>query len=309
MTVYALSPTPHIVPLLPKGDCVCALGLFDGVHLGHAMLLQKTATLAEQAGITPIVWCLRSASYKGAKDLCTLEEKLARFAACGVAYAIVEDFSAICNLSAQSFVKNVLIDSLSTVSAVCGEDFRFGKGGVGTADLLQSELSVHGAHTVCLPKLKTPTGQVISAKSIRAHLEAGEIEEANAQLGYPYTLSATVSEGKRLGRRIGFPTANLYPPSEKVLPPFGVYICEGTLQDGRTFQGVCNIGRNPTTDQLPTPRLEVHLFCDAIPDLYGQSVTVSLRKLLRREQSFPSIEALKAAIDQNVAQAKAYFTI
>ncbi len=307
MTVYALSPTPHEVASLPNGAAVCALGLFDGVHLGHVMLLQKTVSLAAPIGAAPIVWCLRSASYKGAKDLCTLEEKLSLFAGCGMAYAVVEEFSCIKDLLPKDFVKQILIDTLQARIAVCGEDFRFGKGGIGTASLLQEEMLACGASAEQIAKLTQEDGSPISSKVIRTLIENGEIESANALLGYPYSVCATVSEGKRLGRRIGFPTANLHLPPQKVLPPFGVYVCTARLQDGCTLPGVCNVGRNPTTDQLPAPRLEVHLFCEDMPDLYGQRVTVSLWKLLRKEQSFASIETLKQAICENVAQAKEYW--
>ncbi len=304
--IYQLTPNISSVTTMPQ-KTVCALGLFDGIHLGHRALLSQTVQTATELCATPIVWCLKSASYKGAKDLCTLEEKLARFAEIGIQYAVVEDFDAICHLSPEAFVDTVLVGQLDALCALCGSDFRFGHGGIGTAETLSSLMASHKRKAIEVEKLRdTESGLAISASVIRQDLQNGNLERANAFLGAPYTLNGTVCEGKRLGRKIGFPTANLIPPNEKVLPPFGVYVCYATLEDGRHLGGVCNIGKNPTTDQLKAPRLEIHLFCDEMSDLYGQPLQVQLLHLIRPERAFDSIEALKEEIARNVASAKAY---
>ncbi len=307
MTVYALTGVIAKVESLPPCETVCALGLFDGVHRGHAHLLAKTVALAKARGAVPIVWCLPSACYKGAGDLCTLAEKLTLFAKCGIAYAVVQEFEAVRTLSAQAFVRDMVATRLSAVIAVCGEDFRFGHGGVGTASLLKDLMKQAGRDAYILEKLQDDaTHTPISANVIRRALEEGQIEYANALLGYDFSVCGTVTEGKKLGRKLGFPTANVTPAQNKLLPPFGVYACMAELEGDRQLAGVCNIGRNPTTDRLEVPRLEIHLFCEDMPEFYGQTLCVRLKKMLRREKTFASVEELKREIDKNVQEAKAY---
>jgi riboflavin kinase/FMN adenylyltransferase len=304
--IYQLTKKIREVTSIPK-KTVCALGLFDGVHLGHRALLTQTVQTADALCATPIVWCLHSAAYKGAKDLCSLKEKLTQFAALGIQYAVVEEFDAICHLSPEAFVSDIVLGQLDALCVLCGSDFRFGHRGAGTASLLASLMTSHGRSAKEVEKLCDPeSGTVISASVIRQAIANGNLERANALLGTPYTIEGTVHEGKRLGRKIGFPTANLLPPNEKLLPPFGVYVCRARLEDGRVLGGVCNIGKNPTTDQLLIPRLEIHLFCDEMPDLYGQVLQVQLLHLIRFERAFDSIDALKEEIARNVASAKAY---
>ncbi len=307
MTVYALTNTVTKVDSLPKCETVCALGLFDGVHRGHVYLLEKTVALAKECGTPPIVWCLPSAAYKGAGDLCTLAEKLALFAKCGIAYAVLQEFEDVRTLSPEVFVRDIVTARLSAKIAVCGEDFRFGHGGAGKASLLKDLMKQAGRDAYILEKLQDDaTHTPISANVIRRALEEGQIEYANALLGYDFSVCGIVTEGKKLGRKIGFPTANFTPAQNKLLPPFGVYACYAELESGKQFAGVCNIGRNPTTDCLQVPRLEIHLFCDNMPEFYGQTLCVRLKKMIRREKTFASVEELRREIDKNVQEAKAY---
>ncbi len=328
MTVYAL---PSVTQTdLPQGmPTVCALGLFDGVHAGHRALLAQTVRAARERGAIPIVYTFFDQDYKGGAQITTLPERIALLAAEGIAYAVIESFAAVRNLSAADFVNTVLRDRLHVCHAVCGENYRFGTGAVGTADTLSALLAAHDATCHVVPPVCFGTDGAlalppealspyctdgaaripISSTVIRAMLQAGKPEWAQCLLGRPYEITAPVVTGRQLGRILGFPTANQAYPADKVRLPNGVYLCRARRADGQSLCGVCNIGCNPTVSGSAEAHLETHLLTTEPQDLYGQPLTVSFLRRLRAEQTFASVDALKDAIAQNVAQAKEYFGI
>ncbi len=234
------------------------------------------------------------------------DEKVLQLAKMGVEQLVLLPFAReLANLSAEEFVAEILLRQLRSRHISVGEDFRFGRKRAGTAQLLQAIAAQDGIDVTIVP-LQTLDGERISSSLIREHLLNGNLPDANRLLGRSYTLVGSVVQGQQLGRKIGFPTANLQVPPEKFLPRYGVYAVRvHTPQlnaDGTPINGVMNIGQRPTVNGLHLT-LEVHLF-DWSGDLYGQTLTVSLEQFLRPEQKFASLDALKTAIQADCEAAR-----
>ena len=256
------------------------------------------------------------------KLLTPLAEKVELLAAMGVEQLVLLPFDReLADLTADEFVEKILVRQLQASRISVGMDFRFGRGRAGTAVDLQSIASSYGIDVTLVPLHNCGEGDRISSSAIREALASGDLRKAHQLLGRPYSLVGTVVGGQRLGRTIGFPTANIELPPEKFLPRFGVYAVEvlvknevGTIKD-RSYSyewdnpkspissqasdlsilnGVMNVGCRPTVDgQQPT--IEIHLL-DWSGDLYGQTLSASLVEYLRPEQKFASLDALKTQI-------------
>lgn len=284
-----------------------ALGFFDGVHKGHSALLARVCSEAEKRGLTPAVITLdrypaaavggfsapliNSAADREAliKDLHGIETvHMLRFDAEMIATEW-RDYAArlICEFGCELFV--------------CGYDHRFGARGEGTAEKLAAFARENGAECIIIPPVTDEKG-IISSTAIRTALREGDLRTANAMLGHPHTISGTVCGGQKLGRTLGFPTANITLPSGTVCPAFGVYAVRCTA-DGREYDGVMNIGTKPTVTTLDDVTLETYIIGWS-GDLYGKKLTVRLHERLRPEQKFANVEALAAQmrIDAENAQ-------
>ena len=256
------------------------------------------------------------------KLLTPLTEKVELLAAMGVEQLVLLPFDReLAALTADEFVEEILVQQLQASRISVGMDFRFGRGRAGTAADLQSIASSYGIDVTLAPLHNCGEGDRISSSIIRESLASGDLRKANQLLGRPYSLVGTVVGGQRLGRTIGFPTANIELPPEKFLPRFGVYavrvsvkdrggmikdesssykwenpqsLISGKASDLSFVNGVMNVGCRPTVDgQQPT--VEVHLL-DWSGDLYGQTLSASLVEFLRPEQKFASLDALKTQI-------------
>ncbi len=328
MIIYRLNPAPHVCET-GFYQTVCALGLFDGVHVGHTALLCEAVQQADRLGATPIVFTFADGNYKnqdGSRPpLYTLEERLALFAAQGMEYAAIAEFSEICHLTPHRFVCEILCDRLQVKCAVCGSDFRFGAQGMGSAHTLKEEMEAKGNAVLCLPPVCFGAGQgaqiklqsacysacslgctPVSTTVIRQMLLQGQMEDAARLLGRPFGVKGRVDPGYRIGRTWGFPTANLTLPKEKQLLPLGVYVCRCYGKDGQNWDAIGNYGRCPTVREGGQPHLEVFLFTEENVDLYGTELKVELLHFLRAEKKFDSVQALQAEIERNVSQAKEY---
>ncbi len=256
------------------------------------------------------------------KLLTPLAEKVELLAAMGVEQLVLLPFDReLAALTASEFVEEILVRQLQASRISVGVDFRFGRGRAGTAVDLQSIASSYGIDVTLAPLHNCGEGDRISSSAIREALASGDLPKAHQLLGRPYSLVGTVVGGQRLGRTIGFPTANIELPPEKFLPRFGVYavqvsvkdrggmikdesssykwenpqsLISGKASDLSFVNGVMNVGCRPTVDgQQPT--VEVHLL-DWSGDLYGQTLSASLVEFLRPEQKFASLDALKTQI-------------
>lgn len=266
------------------------LGGFDGLHVGHRRLLQKAQESGLPVGIMTIV------GGKQESALFTVAEREQIFKDAGVGFAFELEFSEIKNLTPQAFL-DLLLREFSPKLFVCGEDFRFGAGAKGTPEFLK-------AHTqVCVETLPLVEmdGVKVSSSHIKTLLSKGEIERANARLKRPFFLMGKVVEDRKVGRTIGFPTANIFYPKDKYPLKQGVYETL-TEVDGTAYKGITNFGARPTfADE--TVLTETHLI-GYEGDLYGRELSVQFTRYLRDIQKFESAEKLKEQLTKDIRQVK-----
>jgi len=308
MLVFPLSPKAEAITPddVPKGG-VFLMGCFDGVHKGHGTLLAEAEKLAGEicGGYHPIVvWILESAKKASAEQglITTRAEKLERFASLGADYAVIEAFDDIKDLSGEAFFFGRIRERFEPCAAVCGENFRFGKGAACTAEDLKR--FAESAGMLCRTvSLSENSGTPVSSTEIRALIAEGKIEEANRLLGYPYSVTSEVLHGKALGRTIGCPTINQRLPEEKVMPKKGVYACRVSFDD-RSYAGVCNIGFRPTVN-LNENDITLETFIIGYSgDLYGKTVKTSLIGRIRGEKAFSSVDELSQQIRADAGAAE-----
>lgn len=285
--------------------CVIALGFFDGVHLGHAALLRQTRLRAEALGAEAAALTFDRAPGKRVPLLTTLEDRkdLLRRAG-GMDRVLVPVFDeAFRTLDCETFVRDFLVRDQGAAGLVCGWDYRFGKNAGGDAALLEDLCRRYGLTLDVVPETRFE-GITVSSSAIRQMLQAGDLDRANRFLGHPWQLTGPVVHGKRLGRRLGFPTANLALPAGLCLPPKGVYAVRAQA-GAETYPGVCNLGTRPTVDGGPE-NAETWLF-DYDGDLYGKTLRLEFAAFLRPERRFESLEALRAQILRDRSEAEAWF--
>lgn len=273
------------------------IGTFDGVHIGHRKILERITASAQKTGLKSTVLTFfphpRMILQKDVdiKLLNTLEEKIQILETLGLDYLVIHPFTMeFSRLSASDYVRDVLVEGLKTKKVIIGYDHRFGRNRNACIDDLMEFGKSLGFEVEEIPVQEVEDVSVSSTK-IRKALEQGDIETANAYLGYAYMLSGTVTKGKALGRDFGFPTANLgIAESYKLIPKNGAYVVRGQLGD-QTYYGMMNIGFNPTVDGSKKS-IEVHFF-GFQGDLYDQRIQVELLFRIRDERKFDSVEALK----------------
>lgn len=297
MTEYTLTALPAT---LPGDGRVVALGLFDGVHLGHrAVMTAATDLLDPAAGRSRLSVFTLTGLAKGMR-LTEAEEERRRLSLAGVDEVIAVAFAAIRNLSPAAFVTDFLRDTLHASAVVCGEDFRFGKDRAGDAAALKTLCEALSIAVRVVPPV-TEAGEPVSTSRIRRCLEEGQIVTANRLLGDPFTLRFPVTEGQKLGHTLGFPTLNQVLPPDFVRPRFGVYASLAEIA-GHRWLGVTNIGVHPTVGET-SPVAETWL-PDFSGDLYGKTVPVTLLRFLRPEQKFASLSALETQVKADGAAAR-----
>ncbi|BBL93030.1 riboflavin biosynthesis protein [Thermus thermophilus] len=284
---------------VPKGPKVVAVGSFDGVHLGHQYLLRQALSEAKTLKAPLLVYTFDPPTKvftRGEGFLMDLQEKVEALREVGVELILAVPFNEeFARRPPEAFLED--LRALQASRIYVGEDFRFGQGRAGGPEALERV-----APTRVVPLLALG-GEPVKSSRIRALLQEGRVEEARHLLGRLYGAYGVVVEGDRMGRRLGFPTANLAVHPLKVLPP-GVFAVEAEGAFGR-YKGVANVGTRPTLGGEER-RLEVHLLGFA-GELYGEEVRVRFLKRLREERRFPSLEALRAQIAEDVAEARAYF--
>ena len=287
---------------------IYALGFFDGVHLGHGALLKACRTLADEAGCTAAAVTFSShpdtlVLGKTPSLINTIEDRVRLLEAAGMDHIVVLPFDKkMQTMDWQEFLDS-LVESYGAAGLVCGHDFRFGNRGMGNAQLLESYCRQRNMVCTVVAEQKR-LGITVSSTHIRSLLESGQMEEATAFLGHPHILSGEVVTGRKLGRTLGIPTANISIPEGVAQLPFGVYACKA-LVEGKEHLAVTNIGNRPT---VGGHRITVEPWLlDFDGDLYGKHLTLSFYAFLRPEQKFPSLDALKEEIIKNAAQTRKFF--
>jgi len=306
--VTAVDPTQP-PPRLRKA--VYAIGNFDGVHLGHRAVLERTKALATNLGAPSAVLTFEPhpADYFAGKPvvfrLTPFAAKAGAIEALGLDGIVFLSFdAALAGLSAEAFVEQVLVRSLDIGAAVIGWDFHFGKGRSGSPAFLQREGEKFGFAVDVVPKVEARDdggSEVISSSAVRRALEQGDIAAAERRLGRRYGVSGTVIKGQQLGRTLGVPTANIaLRPTDRLA--HGVYAVRATV-GGRTYDGVASYGTRPTVDN-GAPLLETFIF-DFDADIYGQELRIDVVARIRDELKFDSLDALKVAMARDMEQARA----
>ena len=290
--------------MMMKEKTIYALGFFDGVHLGHQALLSACRELADSHGCKA-----------GVVTFTTHPDGLVSGTVPGLINTRQDRGRLLCGYGMEKLIElpfdeklmtthwSVFLEQLVEKGAagfVCGSDFRFGAGGSGTAQKLEDFCTARNLPYAIVPQ-QLLDGVRVSSTYIRQLLVEGKLKDANRFLGHPYTLSGQVVAGKRLGRTIGVPTANLAFPEALVVPKLGVYATAAVV-DGKRYCAVTNIGTRPTVSGEGVT-VEAHLL-DFEGDLYGKAVILSFYQFLRPEEKFNSLDELKAEIEKNALQCR-----
>lgn len=282
------------------------IGFFDGVHQGHRYLLQQLEELAAANGLSTAALTFDRHPRTVVQPnfvpslLTTQEEKLDLLSKAFSGKIIVLPFTQeLSEMTAKEFMQNILRDKLNAELLLMGYNHRFGHGGGNPEDYV-----TWGHETgikVCLAKALA--GEKVSSSRIRNLISLGDVKKANNLLGYPYFLTGEVTEGKQIGRQIGFPTANLTLPEQKLMPACGVYAVWVTMPDHSKRGGMLCIGHRPTVERNGEISVEVHIF-DFNGNLYGTSISIDFIEKLRDERHFDSLEELQKQLMLDAALAQ-----
>lgn len=292
------------------GERVVALGTFDGVHRGHRALLLTAKQLADELNVPLRVCTFNRHPLEILRPdnppvmLSTIPEKASQLFSAGVDETELIPFDrSVADLEPEQFLER-MHSMIMVRGIVAGWNYSFGKNGRGNADLLREDGEKHGYKVIIVPPTTLEDGTVISSSLVRRSLQDGDMQKVSELLGYTYSLTGTVAQGKHQGHKLGFPTANIEPWKRKALPKFGVYT--GMLEtDTEMLPAVVNIGIQPT---IPSGKVtvEAHILTES-PELYGQKVRLSLLKMLRPERRFDSVEELTRQIEQDREEALRLF--
>ena len=289
-----------------KKGCAVTIGFFDGVHCGHRYLLQQLEKLAAANGLSAVAVTFDCHPRQVVCEdfvpslLTTQEEKLMLLSKTFSGKVVVLPFTReLSILTAKEFMQSILREKLNTELLLMGYNHRFGHGG-GTPE----EYAAWGKETgikVC--QAEALAGETVSSSKIRSLISLGEMAKANMLLGYPYSLTGEVTDGKQIGRRIGFPTANLLLPKQKLLPACGVYAVWVVMPNGKKQGGMLCIGHRPTIEANGELSVEVHIF-DFNGNLYGKHIHLDFIGKLREEHQFVSLDALQQQLIHDAAAAR-----
>ncbi len=286
---------------------IIALGNFDGFHLGHQAVVGEAVRQAKAAGQPALVATFDPHPVRHFQPdappfwLTTVDQRAALFAEAGADAMLVFHFNAeLANVSAEGFIADWLVARAGASGIVTGEDFTFGKARGGNVAVLRDVGAAYSLSTTAVGPVCDADGPISSSR-IRAALQAGDCATATRLLTRPFKIAGMVEHGAKLGRTIGFPTANIR-LGNYLRPRYGIYAVTGHLADGRTLKGAANIGIRPSIEP-PLELLEPYFF-DFDEDLYGQQIEVALHAFLRPEAKYETLDALKAAIAKDCEDAR-----
>jgi riboflavin kinase / FMN adenylyltransferase len=293
-----------------RGRCALTIGNFDGVHRGHRALIDRVTAKARELRLTSCVLTFEPhpreffAREVAPARLTRLRDKLELMAAAGVERVHIARFDArFAALSAGRFVEEVLVRGLGMRWLLVGRDFRFGERRGGDFATLEEAAPRLGFRLEEMPDVLFG-GERVSSSAVRAALKSGDLTEAERLLGHPYTISGRVAHGAKLGRGLGFPTANIV--LRRTAPLSGIFAVEVEGLPGGKRAGVASVGLRPTVNPVSIPLLEAHLF-DWDGDLYGSHIKVRFLKKLRDEKKYDGLPALRDAIAADARQAREFF--
>ena len=283
-----------------------AIGFFDGLHLGHIEVIKKTL---ERQGLSSVVFTFSDKTllpkFTVGENIINYQLKQELLAKVGIDYIFAPDFDLVKNLSPEDFVDDILIKHLNASFVTCGYDFHFAKGGKSNSEKLKEICEKRGIEIEIVPPVRLD-GEIVSSTAIRAMIKSGELEKANALLGYELTYVLPVIHGNKIGRTMGFPTINQIIPHGNIVPKNGVYKSWVQL-DGINYASITNIGVKPTIklqagEIVREPVMETHIIgFDA--DLYGLRVRVVLRSYMRPEREFSGLDELRQQLEADKREA------
>lgn len=292
--------------------CVATIGKFDGVHLGHQLILEQLKKKATQLALPSLVILIEphpeeffasSAEHCPAR-LTTLAEKLQLLESFGIDFVFQLTFDqALSELSAQDYIKDILVDGLGIACFIAGNDFHFGHRRQGNYQLLVEQGKELGFEVIQSVSYKQQ-GRRVTSTYVREVLAAGDFDLVEKVLGRPYSIQGEVVRGLQLGTDLGFPTCNIRLQRRRI-PLHGVYACE-VIVDGRRLHSAVNIGYRPTVTEAGEALLEAHIL-GFEGNLYGRSIEVIFRQKIRNEEKFDDLETLKQQIAADVVQVAAFF--
>lgn len=290
-----------------SGPSAVAIGKFDGVHLGHRKLIYKIIEQKnENLLATVFTFDTSAAAFFGGeeRELTTITEKRHIFEEMGVDVLI--EFPLNRETAAtepDEFLHRYLAAQMRAAYICAGTDLSFGRNGAGNYSLLKEYAERYGYRTELIDKV-TVDGEEVSSTRVREAIRKGRMEDAARMLGMPYSVKGVVEHGRRLGRTIGMPTANLLPEQDKLLPPNGVYYSRVTVDD-KIYKGISNVGCKPTVNTENVVGVETYLY-DFDNDLYGKDITVELLAFRRPEMKFDSVDHLKRQMEADIAAGRDY---
>lgn len=288
------------------------LGNFDGLHIGHMALINTLISESKLNNLDSVVYTftkhpeniLRKSLFTPL--ITSLNKKIELLGETALKYLYFDEFDeSYSRMKPEAFVKKILVDRLKIKLAVAGFDYRFGYKGSGDVELLKDLGKKHNFKVVIIPPIKVDD-YVISSTLIRNFIAKGSINKVFKLLGRHYSIIGEVKNGRRIGRTLGFPTANLIPEGYLILPQEGVYISK-TLLNGVMYNSVTNVGKNPTFDDVQKLTVETHLL-DFEGDIYGKRIEVFFVSKLRKEKKFGSKEELLKQIKKDINDAKNFFS-
>ena len=279
-----------------------AIGKFHGIHLGHRQLLGEIIA-KKQEGMQAVVFTFNPSpnvlfSKDVEKELTSLEEKRQLFENLGV--DVLVEFPLTYETAAtekEEFVEDILVDKLNAKFIVAGSDLSFGKNGEGNSAFLLEESKKYDFSVKIIDKIAYK-GEIISSTLVRKAIAEGDVKKAGFMLGSPYLVQGVVEKGNQIGRTIGFPTVNISPEKEKLLPPNGVYKTE-VIVDGRVYEAITNVGCKPTVTDDGRIFVESYLY-NFMENIYGKKIEVYFLEFMRKEQKFPSVEELKKQLQTDM---------
>ena len=283
------------------GESVVVLGKFDGVHIGHKKLFDIAKKVSGGRNIIAFTF------YTDKAGLTTSLEKRELLRAAGADVVIEQTADkGFFDMSAGDFMTNVLVSHLKVKAIVCGKDFCFGKNRGGDVSFLKKYADKY-AYDIYVAEDKKYCGQIVKSSLIRDYLAKGDMDVVKGMLGYEYYAFGEVVHGNRLGRKYNFPTANIWAPSGKLMPPHGVYASK-VIIDNKIFYGMTNIGIKPTINDLGLVNIETNIF-DFDEDIYGKNVEVHFIKYFRTEKMFSDVDELFVQIAKDLKNVKEYFDL
>ncbi|HEY8391895.1 MAG TPA: riboflavin biosynthesis protein RibF [Capillibacterium sp.] len=296
---YSFSMWQEELAAKPASGWVVTVGNFDGVHRGHQKILERVKVISKEQGWPALVITFQEHTSlvlraQAPPLLMSVEERCRYFAACGIDATLLLEFTPeLAKMPAGSFLDQ--LRALGMKALVVGHDFTFGAGGTGDTHLVLTYMRRHGLYGEVIPPVKY-RGKIVCSSQIRSLLQEGRLAEANGMLNRPFALAGYVQNGQGQGRKLGFPTANLTVPPERLLPKFGAYVVRVQVRGGE-YYGLANVGCKPTFN-YGRPLVEV--FIDRFSgDIYGEYLQVEFLKFLREEKKFASPAALQAQLQED----------